>query len=86
VLTCFPPLDAGIEASVFRCPAVRRFLYIGPLVYGRVSPAWGLDSGAWEETPLPEVNRFLISRLDYLTDFTRRTWQRRAEATLFIRR
>jgi len=85
VLSCFPPLDAGIEQRVTRHPAVRHYLYVGPLVNDRPGPeALWIEPG-WDRIPLPAVDRFLISRLDYLADFTRRTHRRRAAALLLSR-
>ena len=86
VLTCFAPLDAGIEEQVMSHPAVHHYLYVGPLINDRPGPEGLWSEPGWERIPLPEVDRFLISRLDYLADFTRRTHRRRAAALLLVRR
>jgi len=76
VLTCFAPIDAGIEQAILSAPSVRRYLYIGPTPPSRSN---------WTAETLPDVEPFLLTRLDYLTDFTRRTHQRRAYAVLLKR-
>lgn len=78
VLACFPPIGAGMEAAVFATPSVRQFIYIGPEWIGRVGTGWSMAA-------LPEVDRYLVSRLDYLVDFTRATHQRRAGALCLTR-
>jgi hypothetical protein len=85
VLACFPPLDAGIEQRVTTHPGVLQFIYLGPLINDRPGPEALWSEPGWERVPLPEVDRFLISRLDYLADFTRRTHRRRAGAVLLAR-
>ncbi len=85
VLSSFLPVDAGIEADILRSPGVRHYLYIGPVIMGRVGPdaLWSVPQ--WRAKTLPEINRALISRLDSLPDFTRRTHQRGAGAVLLER-
>ncbi len=85
VLSCFAPLDGGIEACVTAHPGVERYLYIGPLINDRPGPdaLWGHPR--WAPERLPAVDEFLISRLDFLADFTRRTLRRRAAALLLSR-
>jgi len=85
VLACFPPLDAGLEQRVTTHPSVRHFLYLGPLVNDRPGPEALWSAPGWERVALPEVDGFLISRLDYLADFTRRTHRRRAGVVLLSR-
>jgi hypothetical protein len=80
VLTCFPPVDAGIEAAIFASPSVRNIVYIGPEWNGRVGTDAIWNQAGWTVTSLPEVDRFIVSRLDYLVDFTRATHRRRAGA------
>jgi hypothetical protein len=77
VLTCFPPIDAGIERAILASPSVEQYIYIGP-----TPPA---PPPHWTAETLHEVERVLLSRLDYLTDFTRHTHQRRAHAVLLKR-
>jgi hypothetical protein len=76
VFTCFAPIDAGIEQTILAAPSVQQYLYIGP-----IPPA----APNWTAEALPEVERVLLTRLDYLIDFTRRTHQRRAYAVLLKR-
>lgn len=76
VLTCFAPIDAGIEQAILSAPSVRQYLYIGP------APPAALN---WTVETLPDVEQVLLTRLDYLTDFTRKTHQRRAYAVLLKR-
>jgi hypothetical protein len=85
VLSSFLPVDAGIEADILRCPGVRRYLYIGPTILGRVGPAALWNMSGWQAKSLSEVDRVLISRLDVLADFTRRTHVRGAGAVLLER-
>lgn len=85
VLSCFAPLDAGIEAHVTAHPGVERYLYIGPLINDRPGPDALWSHPGWTRERLPAVDEFLISRLDFLTDFTRRTLRRRAAALLLSR-
>ena len=85
VLSCFAPLDAGIEERITAHPAVRHYLYIGPLIHDRPGPDGLWKHPGWLRAPLPEADRFLISRLDYLSDFSRRTHRRRASALLLSR-
>jgi hypothetical protein len=80
VLTCFPPVDAGIEKAVFDTPSVRSIIYIGPEWNGRVGTDAIWNQPGWTVTSLPQVDRFIVSRLDYLVDFTRATHRRRAGA------
>jgi hypothetical protein len=80
VLVCFPPVDAGIETAIFDTPSVRNIIYIGPEWNGRVGTDAIWNQAGWTVTSLPEVDRFIVSRLDYLVDFTRATHRRRAGA------
>jgi len=80
VLVCFPPVDAGIETAIFDTPSVRNIIYIGPEWNGRVGTDALWNQPGWTVTPLPQVDRFIVSRLDYLVDFTRATHRRRAGA------
>ena len=80
VLVCFPPVDAGIEAEIFSTPSVRNIIYIGPEWNGRVGTDALWNQPGWTVTSLPQVDRFIVSRLDYLVDFTRGTHRRRAGA------
>lgn len=86
VFSSFLPVDAGIEAQILRCASVRRYLYIGPKIMGRVGPDSLWSTPGWIASPLPEVDSCLISRLDVLPDFTRRTHIRGAGAVLLERR
>ena len=85
VLTCFPPVDAGIEAAIFDTPSVRHIIYIGPEWNSRVGTDAIWNQPGWTVTSLPQVDRFIVSRLDYLVDFTRATHRRRAGALLLER-
>ena len=76
VLTCFAPIDAGIERAILAASSVRQYLYIGP-----TRPA----APGWTAETLYDVERVLLTRLDYLTDFTRATHQRRAYAVMLKR-
>jgi hypothetical protein len=80
VLLSFPPVDAGIEAAIFDTPSVRNIIYIGPEWDGRVGTDAIWNQPGWTVTPLPQVDQFIVSRLDYLVDFTRATHRRRAGA------
>jgi hypothetical protein len=80
VLVCFPPVDAGIEAAIFDTPSVRNIIYIGPEWNSRVGTDGLWNQPGWTVTSLPQVDRFIVSRLDYLVDFTRATHRRRAGA------
>jgi hypothetical protein len=80
VLVCFPPVDAGIETAIFDTPSVRSIIYIGPEWNGRVGTDALWNQPGWTVTSLPQVDRFIVSRLDYLVDFTRATHRRRAGA------
>ena len=85
VMVCFPPVDAGIEAAIFDTPSVRRIVYIGPDWNGRVGTDAIWNKAGWTVSSLPQVDRFMVSRLDYLVDFTRATHRRRAGA-LYLER
>jgi hypothetical protein len=85
VLSSFLPVDAGIEAQILRCTSVRRYLYIGPKIMNRVGPESLWSTPGWIASPLPEIDSCLISRLDVLPDFTRRTHIRGAGAVLLQR-
>jgi hypothetical protein len=85
VLSTFLPVDAGLEREIMQCSTVLSYVYIGPLIMGRVGPEALWRSAEWMATPLPEVDAALISRLDVLPDFTRRTHQRGAGAVLLER-
>jgi len=76
VLTCFAPIDAGIEHAILAAPSVRQYLYIGPAP--PAAPNWSAET-------LDEAESVLLTRLDYLTDFTRATHRRRAYAVLMKR-
>ncbi len=76
VLTCFAPIDAGIEHAILGAPSVRQYVYIGPTP--PTAPNWTAET-------LDDVERVLLTRLDYLTDFTRATHRRRAYAVLLKR-
>jgi hypothetical protein len=80
VLVCFPPVDAGIETAIFNTPSVRHVIYIGPEWNGRVGTDAICNQPGWTVSSLPQVDRFIVSRLDYLVDFTRATHRRRAGA------
>ena len=80
VLVCFPPVDAGIESAILDTPSVRNIIYIGPEWNGRVGTDAIWNQQGWTVTSLPQVDRFIVSRLDYLVDFTRATHRRRAGA------
>ncbi len=80
VLTCFPPVDADIEKAIFDTPSVRNIIYIGPESNGRVGTDAIWNQAGWTVASLPEVDQFIVSRLDYLVDFTRTTHRRRAGA------
>ena len=80
VLVCFPPVDAGIEAAIFDTPSVRNIIYIGPEWNGRIGTDAIWNQPGWTVAPLPQVDRFIVSRLDYMVDFTRATHRRRAGA------
>ena len=86
VLSCFPPVDAGVDRAVFSCRSVEKFFYIGPLIWGGLAPSLNSNPDVWTEHTLEDVNRFLISRVDYLPEFTRGTWKQGARAACFIRR
>ena len=85
VFSSFLPVDAGIERQILRCASVRRYLYIGPKIMGRVGPESLWSTPGWRASPLPDVDSVLISRLDVLPDFTRRTHIRGAGAVLLER-
>lgn len=85
VLACFPPIDAGIERAVLRSASVNYFLYIGPRMKDRAGPDSMWRVPGWRARDIENVNRVLLTRLDYLVDFTRWTHQRCAEAVLFSR-
>lgn len=85
VLSSFLPLDGGVETDVLRWPGVHRYLYIGPILMDRVGPEELWRAAGWKSERLAEIDRVLISRLDFLADFTRRTHQRRAGAVLLER-
>jgi len=86
VIACFPPLDAGIEADLFRTRSVDSLLYIGPEWNGRIGPDALWNQNGWTVTSMPLLDQFLISRLDYLADFTAATHQRRAGSLLLKRK
>jgi hypothetical protein len=77
VLSCFPPVDAGIERAIFADPGVEYFLYIGP------EPPEA--RGGWRSRPIEEIETVLLTRLDHLLDFTRNTHRRGAAAILYSR-
>jgi hypothetical protein len=85
VFSSFLPVDAGIEKEILQCPSVQRYLYIGPKIMGRTGPESLWRSSGWEAREVPEIDRCLISRLDVLPDFSRRTHQRGAGAILLQR-
>lgn len=85
VLACFPPVDADIELSVFRCGSVQDFIYIGPIINDRPGPESLWNAHGWKSQHLSRLNEVMLSRLDYLGDFTRSTHRRRAAAMRFSR-
>jgi len=85
VLSSFLPVDAGVEADVLRCASVQRYLYLGPIIMGRVGPEALWNVTGWSAKRLLEVEDVLISRLDILPDFSRRTHLRGAGAVLLQR-
>lgn len=85
VLSSFLPVDASIEAQILRCSSVRRYLYIGPKIMGRVGPDSLWSTPGWSASPVPQVDSWLISRLDVLPDFTRRSHIRGAGTVLLER-
>ena len=76
VLTCFAPVDAGIERAILAAPSVMQYLYIGP-----APPA----APGWTAETLHDLEHVLLTRLDYLTDFTRATHHRRGYAVMLKR-
>ncbi|MBV8550454.1 MAG: hypothetical protein JOY54_04085 [Acidobacteriaceae bacterium] len=80
VLTSFLPVDAGIELDILKHPNVRRYVYVGPPVVGRPGPHCAWNVPGWRAEPLHNIEDVLLSRLDYLSDFTRQTHCRRATA------
>ena len=80
VLACFPPIHAGIEAAVCNARCVKSFLYIGPEWDGQVGTDALWNRPEWSICPLPHLERFLVSRLDYCVDFNKATHRRRAGA------
>jgi hypothetical protein len=85
VLSSFLPVDGRIEAEILRCASVNRYFYIGPIVMERVGPDSLWSVPGWRAESLPEIDSLLISRLDVLADFTRRTHRRGAGAVLLQR-
>lgn len=86
VLTSFAPIDAGIEQKILDCRSVRKYLYIGPLIHNRTGPEALWQHSGWGAGNLPSVERHLISRLDFLSDFTGETHRRRAGAVMLERK
>lgn len=85
VLTSFAPIDADIERKILDWPSVRNYLYIGPLINERPGPEALWQHRGWEARDLPRVERYLISRLDFLSDFTGSTHRKRAGAVMLER-
>src|SRR5579883_168767 len=75
VLSCFPPVDAGIEREIARA-SVEHLVYIGP-----EPPCLP----GWQRRSLPDVEAALMTRLDHLSDYTRSTHRRGASAILMSR-
>jgi hypothetical protein len=85
VLSCWLPFDAGGDAPILAHPAVRWYLAIvqaGP-GYAGSEALWRAEG--WEATPLDEVNRWSVSRADFLSGVDRGEHERRGLAFLFTR-
>jgi len=61
---------------------LRRKFALGQHQYVRPIPPGTLN---WTGESLPDAEQFLLTRLDYLNNFTRRTHRRRAYAVLLKR-
>ncbi|MEK6710133.1 MAG: hypothetical protein AABZ64_06110 [Nitrospinota bacterium] len=86
VLACWLPFDAGEDARILAHPAVRWLLAIvqtGPS-YAGSEGLW--RAGGWEARPLGEVNRWSVSRADFLAGVDRGEHERRGAAFLLTRR
>lgn len=86
LVSCWLPLDLGIEKSIFSHPIIRWYLAVvqtGPGFSGNET-LWQ-DHG-WAVQRLDEVNRWSVSRADYLSDVDRGEHIRHGEAFLFTRK
>jgi hypothetical protein len=86
VISCWLPIDLGAEKWIFLYPNVLWYLAIvqaGPGFLGNET-LWQ-DHG-WEAQRLDEVNRWSVSRSDYLSDVDKGEHIRHGEAFLFSRK
>lgn len=86
VLACWLPFDAGEDTRILAHPALRWHLAIvqrGP-GYAGSEALWRAEG--WEGKPLDEVNRWSVSRADFLAGVDRGEHERRGAAFLFTRR
>lgn len=85
VLACWLPFDAGGEGRILAHPAVRWCLAVvqtGP-GYAGSQALW--RAPGWEAKPLEEVNRWAVSRADFLSGVDRGGHVRRGAAFLLAR-
>jgi len=85
VLTCWLPFDSGAEARILADPGVRWYLAVvqaGP-GYAGGEALW--RAAGWAAEPLPGVDRWSVSRADFLSEVDRGEHVRRGRAFLFRR-
>ena len=85
VLSSWLPFDAGAEEEVLRAPGVGAYLAIVQTGEGFTGGAALRGAPGWEITPLPAVDRWSISRMDFLSEVDRGEHIRRGRAYLLQR-
>jgi len=71
VIAAWAPSDIRADQTVVETDCVRRYLWINAEVNGVLVPPSVLGTPGVRARELPELARWTVSRLDYLTDFTR---------------
>ena len=85
VFSCWLPFDSGAEQSILRAPSLRWYLAVvqqGP-GYAGGEALW--DAPGWGVRELSEVNRWSVSRADFLSDVDSGEHIRHGMAYLFTR-
>ncbi len=85
VLTCWLPFDAGGEAAILADRGVRWHLAVVQTGPGFAGSETLWRAKGWEGRPLPEVDRWSVSRADFLSEVDRGEHVRRGAAFLFTR-
>ncbi len=66
VIACWLPIDSNIELKILTTKSVRYFLYVCQSVNGAAGNERIWSAQDWEVTPLPEADKFSLSRYDFV--------------------